>query len=122
MSVILTVASMAAHTEEAEVDSAPPAQESRARQVARQVAVGDKVPDVGLYENNPGEKVYLTDLCHGRRVVVFGGPGAFTPGCSRNNPSAYVARAEELKAKGVDEIVCVAVNDPFVMAAWGREG
>jgi len=84
------------------------------------VAVGDRIPSVDLFENNPGTKVNLADLCAGKKVVVFGVPGAFTPGCSKTHLPGYVSRAEELKGKGVDEIVCVAVNDPFVMEAWGQ--
>jgi len=84
------------------------------------VAVGDKMPSVDLYENNPGTKVNISELCAGKKVVIFGVPGAFTPGCSKTHLPGYVSRAEELKGKGVDEIVCVAVNDPFVMEAWGQ--
>jgi len=83
------------------------------------VAVGDAVPSVDLYENNPGTKVNVAELCAGKKVVIFGVPGAFTPGCSKTHLPGYVSRAEELKGKGVDEIVCVSVNDPFVMEAWG---
>lgn len=83
------------------------------------VAVGDSIPSVDLFENDPGTKVNIADLCKGKKVVIFGVPGAFTPGCSKTHLPGYVAKAEEIKGKGVDEIVCVAVNDPFVMAAWG---
>jgi len=83
------------------------------------VAVGDAVPSVDLFENNPGTKVNMAELCAGKKVVIFGVPGAFTPGCSKTHLPGYVSRAEELKGKGVDEIVCVSVNDPFVMEAWG---
>lgn len=58
-------------------------------------------------------------LCKGKRVVFFGLPGAFTPGCSATHLPGYVQKADAIKAKGVAEIVCVSVNDPFVMAAWG---
>jgi len=85
------------------------------------VAVGDKVPSVDLFENNPGTKVNLAELCAGKKVVIFGVPGAFTPGCSKTHLPGYVAKADDLKAKGVDEIACVSVNDPFVMEAWGKD-
>jgi len=83
------------------------------------VAVGDAIPSVDLFENNPGTKVNIADLCKGKKVVIFGVPGAFTPGCSKTHLPGYVAKAEEIKGKGVDEIVCISVNDPFVMEAWG---
>jgi len=85
------------------------------------VAVGDKVPSVDLFEDNPGGKVNLAQLCEGKKVVVFGVPGAFTPGCSKTHLPGYVSRAEEIKGKGIDEIVCVSVNDPFVMGAWAAD-
>ena len=99
------------------------------RQFARQfhvsamapVAVGDKVPNVTLFEDSPGGKVELAALCAGKKVVMFGVPGAFTPGCSKSPLPGYVAAAADLKAGGVDEIVCVSVNDPFVMEAWGKD-
>jgi len=84
------------------------------------VAVGDKVPSIDLFENDPGTKVNLASLCEGKKIVIFGVPGAFTPGCSKTHLPGYVEKAEEIKAKGVYEIICVAVNDPFVMAAWGE--
>ena len=85
------------------------------------VAVGDKLPSVVLYENSPDGKVELVSLCAGKKVVIFGVPGAFTPGCSKTHLPGYVAAAADLKAGGVDEIVCVSVNDPFVMEAWGKD-
>ena len=55
------------------------------------------------------------------QVVIFGVPGAFTPGCSKTHLPGYVEAAADMKAKGVNEIVCVSVNDPFVMEAWGKD-
>eukprot|EP00092_Neocalanus_flemingeri_P016001 GFUD01017320.1.p1 GENE.GFUD01017320.1~~GFUD01017320.1.p1 ORF type:complete len:158 (-),score=36.42 GFUD01017320.1:180-653(-) len=85
------------------------------------IAVGDQVPTVTLFEDSPGGKVELASLCAGKKVVIFGVPGAFTPGCSKTHLPGYVAAAEDMKTKGVQEIVCVSVNDPFVMAAWGKD-
>ena len=85
------------------------------------ISVGDKVPNVTLFEGSPGGKVELGPLCANKKVVIFGVPGAFTPGCSATHLPGYVSGAEEMKGKGVDEIVCVSVNDPFVMEAWGKD-
>ena len=65
--------------------------------------------------------VNVEDAVKGKTVVIFGLPGAFTPTCSAQHVPGYVEHAAEFKAKGVDEIWCVAVNDAFVMGAWGRE-
>eukprot|EP00092_Neocalanus_flemingeri_P041986 GFUD01045735.1.p1 GENE.GFUD01045735.1~~GFUD01045735.1.p1 ORF type:complete len:158 (+),score=39.95 GFUD01045735.1:101-574(+) len=85
------------------------------------IAVGDQVPSVNLFEDSPGGKVELASLCAGKKVIIFGVPGAFTPGCSKTHLPGYVAAAEDMKTKGVQEIVCVSVNDPFVMEAWGKD-
>jgi len=87
------------------------------------ISVGDRVPSVTLWrmgEKGP-EEVSTDDLFAGKRVVVFGLPGAFTPTCSAKHVPSYLQRADELKAKGVDSIACVSVNDAFVMDAWGRD-
>jgi len=83
------------------------------------IKAGDKLPNVDLFEGNPGGKVNTGDLVKGKKVVFFGVPGAFTPGCSKTHLPGYVSQADEIKKKGVGEIVCISVNDPFVMAAWG---
>ena len=85
------------------------------------IAVGDKLPDVKLVkatENGP-EAVQSSDYFKGKRVALFSVPGAFTPTCSAKHLPGYVEHAADLKAKGIDEIACTAVNDPFVMKAWG---
>ena len=86
------------------------------------ISVGDRVPSLTLTkvgENGP-EQVSSDEYFKGRKVALFSVPGAFTPTCSARHLPGYVDKAAELKAKGVDEIACTAVNDPFVMGAWGK--
>jgi peroxiredoxin len=86
------------------------------------IAKGDKLPDVTLVkatENGP-EKVQTGEYFKGRKVALFSVPGAFTPTCSAKHLPGFVEKAQELKAKGVDEIVGTAVNDAFVMGAWNK--
>ena len=86
------------------------------------IAVGDKLPDVKLVkatEQGP-EAVQSADYFAGKRVALFSVPGAFTPTCSAKHLPGFVEKAAELKAKGIDEIVGTAVNDPFVMGAWNK--
>merc|ERR1712223_171689 len=85
------------------------------------VQVGDAVPSVDLFEGAPDQKVNLAEVCKDGKVVIFGVPGAFTPGCSKTHLPGYVEDAEKLKAKGIKDILCVSVNDPFVMGAWGKD-
>lgn len=102
---------------------------------------GDKIPSADLFEDSPANKVNIADLCSGKKVIVFGVPGCFTPGCSKvifeliffcfsiiiykiffqTHLPGYVSKAADLKKEGINEIVCVSVNDPFVMSAWGKE-
>ena len=82
---------------------------------------GDIIPNVDLYEDNPTNKVNLTQLAKGKKIVVIAVPGAFTPGCSKTHLPGYVQKADELKQQGINDIVCISVNDPFVMAAWARD-
>jgi len=84
------------------------------------ISVGDKIPSVTLFEGNPGGKVELAEMCTGKKCILFGVPGAFTPGCSKTHLPGYINAAENLKANGFQEIICVSVNDPFVMEAWGE--
>jgi peroxiredoxin len=86
------------------------------------IAVGDKIPDVTVQSPGPdGPQAAKTGelLGHGK-VVLFGLPGAFTPTCNDYHLPGFVLRAEDMQAKGVDKIACVAVNDAFVMKAWGE--
>jgi glutaredoxin/glutathione-dependent peroxiredoxin len=87
------------------------------------IAVGEKLPDVTVKVPSPdGPKSVQTSEVLGKgRAVLFGVPGAFTPTCSDYHLPGYVLRAEDLKAKGVDTIACVAVNDAFVMGAWAAD-
>jgi peroxiredoxin len=87
------------------------------------IKVGDKVPSATLkYLSLEGPKEITTDeLFRGKKVALFAVPGAFTPTCSQRHLPGYVEKAAALKAKGVDTIVCVSVNDAFVMGAWGKD-
>jgi len=94
------------------------------------IAVGQKLPNATLYEFldeaaegcSVGPNAFEVDkLISGKKIVIFALPGAFTPTCSAKHVPGYVEHYDALKAKGVDEIWCVSVNDPFVMGAWGRD-
>ncbi|TNE30679.1 MAG: peroxiredoxin [Alphaproteobacteria bacterium] len=86
------------------------------------ISVGDKLPEVKLVKATEAgpEQVSSADYFAGKKVALFSVPGAFTPTCSARHLPGYVDNAAELKAKGVDEIACTAVNDPFVMGAWNK--
>src|SRR5438132_1653648 len=87
------------------------------------IKVGDTLPlDLKLKEMKDGapKDVALGEIFKGKRVVLFAVPGAFTPTCSMKHLPGFVAQAEQIRAKGVDDVVCVAVNDAFVMDAWGK--
>ena len=84
---------------------------------------GDKIPSCTLkVMGEKGPEDLSTDaIFNGKKVVVFAVPGAFTPGCSMTHLPGFVVSADKIKAKGVDSIVCVSVNDAFVMGAWGKD-
>ena len=86
------------------------------------IAVGDKVPAVGFkVMTGEGPKDMSSDeVFAGKKVVFFAVPGAFTPGCSMTHLPGFVVSADDIKAKGVDSIACMSVNDAFVMGAWGQ--
>ena len=86
------------------------------------ISKGDTLPDVKLVkatESGP-EQVQAKDFFAGRKVALFAVPGAFTPTCSAKHLPGFAEKADELKAKGVDEIACTSVNDAFVMGAWNK--
>jgi peroxiredoxin len=86
------------------------------------IAAGDRLPDATFIEmgaKGPAP-VSVADLTAGRRIALFAVPGAYTPTCHNTHVPSFVNAAAELSAKGVDEIVCLSVNDPFVMGAWGQ--
>ena len=86
------------------------------------IAVGERLPPANLVKVTPNgpEAVDSQTYFAGRRVALFAVPGAFTPTCSNNHLPSFVNRADELRAKGVDEIACTAVNDAFVLDAWAK--
>lgn len=87
------------------------------------IKVGDKMPSATLYrlgEKGP-EAVTTDELFSGKKVVLFGLPGAFTPTCSAKHVPGFVQNAAALKAKGVDTVACMSVNDAFVMGAWAKD-
>ena len=86
------------------------------------IEVGDRIPEVTLWMASAegGEKVATGEYFAGRKILLFGLPGAFTPTCSEIHLPGYIGKSKELRAAGVDAIACVAVNDPYVMAAWGE--
>ena len=86
------------------------------------IKVGEKLPSISLkYMNKDGMQTATTDdLFKGKKAVLFGLPGAFTPTCSAKHLPGFVSNYDQLKSKGVDAIACVSVNDAFVMDAWGK--
>ncbi|MYM34092.1 redoxin family protein [Duganella sp. FT50W] len=94
------------------------------------IKIGDKLPEGSLSEFIETETegcalgpntFNVQDLVKGKTIAIFGLPGAYTPTCSAQHVPGYVKLADQLKAKGVDEIWCISVNDAFVMGAWGRD-
>ncbi|MCZ6618574.1 MAG: peroxiredoxin [Gammaproteobacteria bacterium] len=84
---------------------------------------GDKLPEATMHTMRDGKPTAVTtdDLFAGKKVVIFAVPGAFTPTCSLSHLPGYVDNADAIKAKGVDSVICVSVNDAFVMDSWGKD-
>ena len=93
------------------------------------IQTNERLPEATLFESTefgeacplPPAKISTTEAAKGKRIVLFGLPGAYTPTCSAKHVPGYVELLPALRAKGVDEVWCVSVNDGYVMAAWGRE-
>jgi len=86
------------------------------------LSTGTTLPDAALLRvgDNGPEEVQLSSLTKGRKVVIFALPGAYTGTCTTAHVPSFIRTAEQFKAKGVDDIICIAVNDPFVMDAWAN--
>lgn len=86
------------------------------------IAIGDRIPDLNLSTVADGapKPISTAEVFGGKRVVLFAVPGAFTPTCSARHLPGYVEQLEALKAKGIDTVACLAVNDAFVMGAWAQ--
>lgn len=93
------------------------------------ISIGSQLPEAILYESTAfegscpvsPEKVAVLEASRGKKIVIFGVPGAFTPTCSNQHLPGYVEASEELRSLGVNEIWCLSVNDGFTMAAWGQQ-
>jgi peroxiredoxin len=93
------------------------------------IQIGDRIPEATLFESTEfgpacpiaPTPVELAEAARGKRIVMFGLPGAYTPTCSARHVPGYLEHLDALRGKGVDEVWCVSVNDGYVMAAWGRE-
>ena len=87
------------------------------------IQVGDSIPSatLNIMTADGPSAISTDDIFKGKKVALFGLPGAFTPTCSAQHLPGFVANADALRAKGVDSIVCLAVNDVFVMGAWGKD-
>ena len=93
------------------------------------IQIGERIPDATLFESTEfGEacpvaptKISVAEATKGKRIVIFGLPGAYTPTCSAKHVPGYLKHLDALKAKKVDEVWCLSVNDGYVMAAWGKE-
>lgn len=87
------------------------------------IKVGDSIPSMKLTEATPNgpKEVSTDDIFKGKKVVLFAVPGAFTPTCSAKHMPSFVQNIDKLKAKGIDTVACIAVNDAFVMNAWAKD-
>ncbi|MED6185109.1 hypothetical protein PIB30_053847 [Stylosanthes scabra] len=101
-----------------------PSYSTKSTTISATIAVGDKLPEATFsYLDDAGEvkTTTVSDLTKGKKAILFAVPGAFTPTCSQKHVPGFVEKSAELKAKGVDTIACISVNDAFVMKAWKKD-
>jgi 2-Cys peroxiredoxin 5 len=84
------------------------------------ISVGDSSPSATLHETHPGNALDSVNVLGSGKVLVFGVPGAFTPGCDKTHLPGYINDRDKYAAKGIDTIACISVNDAYVMQAWGE--
>ncbi|XP_071974493.1 peroxiredoxin-5, mitochondrial [Engystomops pustulosus] len=96
------------------------AAQSGVRSRAMSIKIGDALPNVEVFIGGPGKKASIKDVFGDKKGVLFGVPGAFTPGCSKTHLPGYVKEADNLKSAGVEVLACISVNDAFVMSEWGK--
>ena len=86
------------------------------------IKVNDQLPDVEVFQliNGDPVKKKISEIIKNKKVVMFGLPGAYTSVCSAKHLPGYIKNVDQFKSKGIDQIICISVNDPFVMDAWGR--
>ncbi|CAF1012087.1 unnamed protein product [Didymodactylos carnosus] len=82
---------------------------------------GATLPNHTLFEHDAKTKINTKDLFKGKKSILFGVPGAFTPGCSKTHLPGYINQANDFRQLGYDQLVCVTVNDPYVSSAWAKE-
>ena len=85
------------------------------------IQIGDRLPEGILQEGTPSNKHQVSELFAGKKAIIFAVPGAFTPGCSNTHLPSYLEKADDFLSQGYDFIACLAVNDAFVMGAWGQD-
>ena len=87
------------------------------------IKVNEQLPDIEVFQlirGNPVKKK-ISEIIKNKKIVIFGLPGAYTSVCSTKHLPGYIKNVDQFKSKGIDQIICISVNDPFVMDAWGKE-
>lgn len=124
VSILLASFTVASGFVAATTANSSPLLSKSALKMASEVKVGDAIPGVVMgeltSEGGKPDSINLAELCAGKKVAIFGVPGAFTPGCSKSHLPSFMEAQSDLATKGVDLTLCVATNDAYTMEAWGR--